>query len=75
MRFQFLVAVGGSIFDVDQELVASKNDPGIYAVGSGSSYALGALHAGAQILEAMEIAARLTAYTAPPYIQLSQSRV
>jgi 20S proteasome alpha/beta subunit len=74
MRFQFLIAVGGYIFDVDQELVASRNDPGIYAVGSGSSYALGALHAGADIQEAMDIAAKLTAFTAPPYLQLSQQR-
>jgi len=74
MRFQFLIAVGGYIFDVDQELVASRNDPGMYAVGSGSSYALGALHAGADIQEAMDIAAKLTAFTAPPYLQLTQLR-
>lgn len=74
MRFQLLIAVGGYIFDVDQELVASRNDPGIYAVGSGSSYALGALHAGADIQGAMDIAAKLTAFTAPPYLQLSQPR-
>jgi ATP-dependent protease HslVU (ClpYQ) peptidase subunit len=74
-RFQMLIAVNGVIFDVDQDLVASRNEPGIYAVGSGSSYALGALHAGADIMGAMEIAASLTVYTAPPYLQLEQSKV
>ena len=75
MRFQFLIAVGGVIFDVDQDLVVSRNVPGHYSVGSGSSYALGALCVGADIYEAMDAAAKLTVYTAPPYIELTQSRI
>ena len=72
MRFQFIIAVGGEIFDVDQECSVSKSDTGVYAAGSGAAYALGALHAGADAYEAMEIASKLTAFTAPPYISKIQ---
>jgi len=73
-RFQFIMAVGGEIFDVDQELSISKSADGVYAAGSGASYALGALYAGADAYEAMEIASKLTAFTAPPYMSKEQPR-
>jgi hypothetical protein len=72
LRFQFLIAVCGEIFDIDNDLSVSKNKSGIYAAGSGASYALGALHAGADAYEAMEIASKLTAFTAGPYISKLQ---
>jgi ATP-dependent protease HslVU (ClpYQ) peptidase subunit len=71
-RFQFLMAVGGELFDIDQDLAVMKNGNGFYSVGSGSSYALGALHAGAKPMKAMEIAAKLTAFTSGPYIEKEQ---
>ena len=71
-RFQFLIAVCGEVFDVDHDLSVSKNESGIYAAGSGAPYALGALHAGADAYEAMEIAATLTAFTAGPYYSKTQ---
>ena len=71
-RFQFLIAVCGELFDVDHELAVSKNISGVYAAGSGAPYALGALHAGADAYEAMAIAAKLTAFTAGPYLSKSQ---
>lgn len=67
LRFQFLIAVGGELFDVDQDLAVMKSGEGFYAIGSGGSYALGALYAGADALAAMEVAARVSAYTAAPY--------
>ena len=67
-RFQFLIACNGEIFDVDQDLAVMKSSDGIYGVGSGSPYAIGALHAGAKPMKAMEIAAKLTAFTSGPYI-------
>jgi ATP-dependent protease HslVU (ClpYQ) peptidase subunit len=73
-RFQFIMAVGGEIFDVDQELSISKSADGVYAAGSGASYALGAIYAGADAYEAMEIASKLTAFTAGPYISKEQPR-
>jgi len=70
----FLIAGGGEIFDVDQELSISKSADGGYAAGSGASYALGALYAGADAYQAMEIASKLTAFTAGPYISKEQPR-
>ena len=74
-RFQFIMAVGGEIFDVDQELSVSKSADGVYGAGSGAPYALGAIHAGADAYEAMEIASKLTAFTAGPYISKEQPRL
>jgi ATP-dependent protease HslVU (ClpYQ) peptidase subunit len=74
LRFQFIVAIGGEIFDIDQECSVSKNTSGVYAAGSGAAYALGALHAGADAYEAMEIASKLTAFTAGPYMSKEQPK-
>ena len=68
LRFQFLIACNGELFDIDQDLAVMRSSDGIYGVGSGAAYAIGALHAGAEPMQAMEIAARLTAFTAGPYI-------
>lgn len=73
-RFQFLIAVCGEIFDVDQELSVSRSADGMYAVGSGAAYALGAMHAGADAHKAMEIAAKITAFTAGPYYSKVQTK-
>lgn len=67
LRFQFLIAVGGELFDIDQDLAVMKSEEGFYAIGSGGPYALGALYVGADALTAMEVAARVSAYTAAPY--------
>lgn len=71
-RFQFLIAVCGEIFDVDDSLGVSKSTSGVYGAGSGAPYAIGAIHAGADAYEAMEIAAELTAFTAGPYKSKTQ---
>jgi hypothetical protein len=73
-RFNFLIAVNGELFDIDQDLAVCKNDDGIYGVGSGAHFAIGALYAGATAMEAMEIAAKVSAYTAPPFIEKTQKR-
>lgn len=72
LRFQFLIACCGEIFDIDQDLAVMKSSDGFYAVGSGAPYALGALVAGAKPLKAMQIAAKLTAFTAPPFLEKVQ---
>lgn len=71
-RFNFLIALRGEIFDIDQWLSVSKSEDGVYGVGSGSDYAMGAIYAGADAYQAMEIASKITAYTAPPYISKTQ---
>jgi ATP-dependent protease HslVU (ClpYQ) peptidase subunit len=71
-RFHLLIAINGVIFDVDQELSITMNADGVYAIGSGGEIALGAIHAGADAYEAMEIVSRLSAYTAGPFISKEQ---
>lgn len=72
LRFQFLIAVGGEIFDVDQDLAVMRSSDGFYAVGSGAQYALGALKAKAKPMKAMEIAADSTAFTSGPFQEVEQ---
>lgn len=74
LRFQLLIAVAGEIFDISDDLSVCMSDDGIYGIGSGSPYALGALHAGAKPLKAMEIAAKLTAFTAAPFDVVEQEK-
>jgi 20S proteasome alpha/beta subunit len=74
LRFQFIIAVGGEIFDIDQDCSVSKTEYGVYAAGSGAAYALGALHAGADAYQAMEIASKLTAFTSGPYLSKVQPK-
>jgi len=69
MRFQFLISVGGEIFDVDEDLSVMKNEDNVYAIGSGGPFALGALYAGAEPMQAMEIASKVSAYSAPPFYE------
>ena len=69
MRFQFLISVGGEIFDIDEDLSVMKSDDNFYAIGSGGPYALGALYAGADPEVAMDIASKVSAYSAPPFYQ------
>jgi ATP-dependent protease HslVU (ClpYQ) peptidase subunit len=74
LRFQFIIALNGEIFDVDQDCSVSKSEHGVYAAGSGAAYALGALHAGADAYQAMEVASKLTAFTAGPYLSKIQPK-
>lgn len=73
-RFNFLIAVGGEVFDVSDDLSICRSDTGFYGVGNGSAYALGALHAGASILESLEIASSLDAYTSGPFMEVEQRK-
>jgi hypothetical protein len=61
-RFQFLMAVNGELFDIGDDLSVMRNADGFYGVGSGAQIALGALHAGAEAVRAVEIAAKLSIF-------------
>jgi len=65
-RFQFLMAVNGELFDIGDDLSIMRSADGFYGVGSGSPIALGALHAGAKPQKAVEIACKLSIYSAGP---------
>jgi hypothetical protein len=73
-RFHFLIACNGELFDVDQDLSVTRDHRGMYAIGSGGSYALGALYAGATPLEALQVAADISAFTAPPFYSIKQDK-
>lgn len=65
-RFQFLMAVNGELFDIGDDLSVMRDADGFYGVGSGADIALGALHAGADAEEAVEIACKISAYSSLP---------
>lgn len=73
-KFNFLIAIGGTVFELADDMSIALDSKGYYGVGSGSSYAIGALAAGATIEEALKIAAKYDAYTSAPFMYLEQSK-
>lgn len=73
-RFAFLIALAGQIFSISDDLSVTMTKDGIYGVGSGSKYAMGAIAAGAEMREAMKIAAKLDAFTSAPFTKRVQYR-
>jgi ATP-dependent protease HslVU (ClpYQ) peptidase subunit len=71
-ELQLLVGINGTLFEVDSDFAVAMNDTGLYAIGSGGDYALGALHAGATVLDAMRIAAVNNNGTSAPFHILEQ---
>lgn len=58
-----LAAVRGRCYRIGADFSWFRTGTGVYGIGSGSDFAMGALLAGADILEALKIAARLDSYT------------
>ena len=59
---QFLAVVRGRVYDITAGSW-TRNPSGVYSIGSGSAYAIGAYAAGADLAEAVEIAAEFDAAT------------
>jgi len=72
--FSFLIAVCGEVFEIADDFSISLDDSGFYGVGSGSGYAIGALHAGASVEQALSIAAKNDAFTSAPFIYFEQTK-
>ena len=72
--FSFLIALCGELFEIADDFSISLDDSGFYGVGSGSSYAVGALYAGATIEQALTIAAKNDAFTSAPFIYIEQEK-
>lgn len=66
--FELLLAVNGTIYQVDDSYSVYLRDDGLYGIGSGSQWALGAMAVGATWKQAMQTAAKNDVYTAPPFI-------
>lgn len=74
-----LVAINGTIYIVDGDYSWASEANSIYAIGSGSSYALGAMHvlthnkkqtvqqAKTHALKALAVSAKFDPHTGPPY--------
>jgi ATP-dependent protease HslVU (ClpYQ) peptidase subunit len=73
-KFAFLIALEGEVFEISDDLSVCLDSVGIYGVGSGSSLAIGALRAGAKMPEALQIAADIDPYTAPPFVYQQQKK-
>lgn len=71
-ELQLIIGINGTIFELDSDFAVAMNDTGLYAIGSGGDYALGALHAGASVLDAMRIAAVNNNGTSAPFHILEQ---
>jgi ATP-dependent protease HslVU (ClpYQ) peptidase subunit len=85
ISYSYLLAFAGNIFEIGDDLSLTQSSDGLYGVGSGSAYALGALagklpnlakpeSAKEQILEALKIAAKYDINTASPF-QIEVQRV
>jgi len=72
--FSFLFAYDGEVFDISQDYSVLLNNDGIYGVGNGAKYAVGALYAGASVEKALEIASTNDIYTSGPYQIIKQQK-
>ena len=71
-ELELIISINGTLFELDSDFAVAMTDTGFYAIGSGGDYALGALHAGTTVLEAMEIAARINNGTSAPFHIIEQ---
>lgn len=62
---------GKKIIMWDKHLVPILIIQPVYTMGSGGQYAMGAIAAGATLLQAMEIASQNCNHTKPPFVDLS----
>lgn len=72
--FTILIAVGGIVFEIDDDMSVSLDQGGLYGIGSGSDIGLGALASGATLKKALLIAARFDVYTSAPFIFRTQEK-
>jgi ATP-dependent protease HslVU (ClpYQ) peptidase subunit len=70
--FDLLLAINGEVFQITNDFTILRSSTGIYGIGSGADYAVGALMAGATVEEAMKIAIKLDINSGGPMqIELS----
>lgn len=83
--YSFLLAFDGNIFEIGDDLSMSQSADGLYGIGSGSAYALGALAvqlpnlerqewASEQMLQALEVSAKYDVNTSAPFQVELQTR-
>lgn len=72
--FNMLISFDGELFDIGDDFSVLLNNQGIYGVGNGYKYAIGALYAGASVEKALEIASQNDIYTSGPYQIVQQKK-
>jgi ATP-dependent protease HslVU (ClpYQ) peptidase subunit len=72
--FSMLIAFDGELFDIGDDFSVLLNDTGIYGVGNGSKYAIGALSVGATVEEALKVASDNDIYTSGPFQIVKQTK-
>jgi ATP-dependent protease HslVU (ClpYQ) peptidase subunit len=72
--FSMLIAFDGELFDIGSDFSVLLNSKGIYGVGNGAKYAIGAIEAGASVERALEIAADNDIYTSGPFQIVKQQK-
>ena len=72
--FAMLLCLNSDIFQIDSDFSVTQDATNFYGIGSGSPYALGALHVGASPQKAMEVAQKLDRKTNEPFIKREQRR-
>jgi ATP-dependent protease HslVU (ClpYQ) peptidase subunit len=65
--WQLMLALDGQVFQVESDGTVLQDGTGLYGIGTGAPYALGALLAGATEQEALQIASTFDIYTKPPF--------
>lgn len=70
--WQLIAAVDGYVLQVASDGTVLQSADGIYGIGTGAAYAIGAHEAGAPVDEALEVAARFDIYTGEPFTVLRQ---
>lgn len=61
--YAILIAYQGHLFEIGSDGTVLSREDGIYGIGTGSTFAIGALEAGATLEEAMRIASSNDIYT------------
>lgn len=72
--FSMLFAFDGEVFDIGNDFSVLLNSDGIYGVGNGAHFAIGALYAGASVEDALRIAANNDIYTSGPMQIVKQQK-
>ena len=72
--YTFLIAINGELFEMWDDFSPLKTEHGFYGIGSGSSFALGALKAGANWERALEISCEMSFYSEPPFLVRTQKK-
>lgn len=71
--FDLLLAINGEVFQITNDFTLLRSSTGIYGIGSGADYAVGALLAGATVEDAIKISIELDTNSGGPIqIELSE---